>query len=61
MDHTILDAAVYEKYIAPTRRARTGNVGVELEFPILNLTGGPVDFAPVHRMAEALADRFDLS
>lgn len=58
MDEHALDQAIYQKYIAPTERLRTPAVGVELEFPIVNLDGGPVDFSTVHRMCEAFLARF---
>ena len=56
--NTALDQAVYEKYIAPTNRPRPPAVGVELEFPVVNLTGGPADHALIHRVTEAFVSRF---
>lgn len=61
MVNQALDRAVYEKYIAPTCRPKTQNVGIELEFPVVNLSGGAVDFALVHRMTEAFASHFGFS
>ena len=56
--NTALDQAVYQKYIAPTARPRTPAVGVELEFPVVNLTPGPVDFSLIHLVTEAFVTRF---
>ncbi len=57
--------AVCNKYIAPTERKAKPVVGVELEYPIVNLKGigltevtQPVDFEVVHNMAEAFVLRF---
>lgn len=55
---TALDQAIYEKYIAPTNRPRTPAVGVELEFPVVNLTEGPADFSLIHRVTDSFVSRF---
>ena len=37
--------AIYEKYIAPTKKNRPDYIGVEIEMPVVNLEGKPVDEA----------------
>ena len=63
-----LSEAIYDKYIRPTERPAKRLVGVELEYPIVNLTDAshdrilrPVDFDVVHRMAELFVVKFDFS
>ena len=40
-----LQEAIYQKYIAPTERTAGNYVGVELEFPLVNLSRRPVDIS----------------
>ena len=63
-DRELLEA-VCQKYIRPTEREAKPVVGVELEYPIVNLNGiglsevtQPVDFAVVQRLAEEFTVRF---
>jgi len=35
--------AIYEKYIAPTKKDRPDYIGVEIEMPVVNLNGKPVE------------------
>lgn len=53
--------AIYQKYIAPTKRRAEDYVGVEFELPIINLNKQAVNFELVHRLAEAFADAFCFS
>lgn len=50
--------AVYDKYIKPSERPGTHRAGVELEFPVYALSGGPVDFSVVHALTEAVDAEF---
>ena len=61
MKRNELDEAIYQKYIAPTRRERTRIVGVELEYPIVNLQNEPVDFSVVHQLTNRFTDTFRLT
>ena len=61
MRKTELDEAIFQKYILPTRRKRTDIVGVELEYPIVNLQEEPVDFSVVHHLTELFVARFHLA
>ncbi len=66
MDHAILDAAIYEKYIRPTQRTRKKYVGVEVEMPLVHLIPdgegareiAPVDFDLIHEMTSAFIAKF---
>lgn len=35
--------AIYDKYIVPTKKERTDYIGVEIEMPVVNKNGAPVD------------------
>lgn len=58
MKRAVLDEAIYNRYIAPTKRARTSLVGLEFELPIINRKKAPVDFDVVHRVTEAFIQKF---
>ena len=53
-----LDAAIYARYLVPTKRPRSRRIGVEFELPIVNCDHAPVDYAVVHRMTEAFVSHF---
>lgn len=55
---TALDEAIYERYIAPTKRRRTKLVGIEFELPIVNRKNAPVDFDVVHKVTDAFIRKF---
>ena len=50
--------AIYDKYIAPTKAVRKNYIGVEIEMPIVDLSGGVVDEAVVHKTAELFSEEF---
>ena len=50
--------AVFEKYILPTQKKRPDYIGVEIEMPVVNLTGAPVDEAISIRTAEIFSQHF---
>ncbi|MBR1741013.1 MAG: glutamylcysteine synthetase, partial [Lachnospiraceae bacterium] len=52
MTDDTLNEAIYERYIKPTKRKRTKSVGLEFEFPIVNITGKPVDFSVIHQLTD---------
>lgn len=58
MTTTQIDEALYQRYIVPTQRPRRRYVGVELEYPIVNLSGAPVDFQIVHQLTDLFVARF---
>ena len=50
--------AIYAKYIAPTQKIRPNYIGVEIEMPVVNLTGQPVDEVVSIKTAENFIDHF---
>lgn len=55
-----LEAAIYHKYILPCERKAGDFVGVELEFPIINMSRGPVDFDVVQGFGIEFANHFHM-
>ena len=51
--------AIYDKYIAPTKKERFDYIGVEIEMPVVNLRGQPVDEAVSIKAAERFIDHFN--
>ncbi len=58
MKQPAIDEAIYQKYIAPTRKKRGEYIGIEIEMPIINLAKKPVEEDLAHKMAEAFRKRF---
>lgn len=58
-NESVLNDAIYKKYIEPIKRKRRSCVGVEFELPIVNLTKHPVDFETVHKLTDAFVKHFD--
>ena len=64
----LIREALYNKYIRPTEKVSAHVVGIELEYPIVNLNSqtisaageitAPVDFDVVHRLAEDFTEKF---
>ena len=57
MDETIRKA-IYDKYIAPTKKERPDYIGVEIEMPVVNLSGKPVEEAVSLETAAAFIRHF---
>lgn len=60
MDENTVLQKLYEKYISPTKKKREKYMGVEIEIPIVNLNGEPVDFSIVHQLTESFAAEFKM-
>ena len=60
-DNGKLYNALDARFFAPLRRKRTRRIGVELEFPVWNLTpgGAATDFDAVHAATEEFLSRFN--
>lgn len=61
MKKTVLDEAIYNRYIVPTKREKTRLVGLEFELPIVNRKNEPVDFRVVHRVTDAFVCQFSFN
>lgn len=61
MKRTVLDEAIYERYIVPAKRARTKAAGLEFELPIVNRKKEPVDFEAVHKVTDAFIRQFSFN
>ena len=57
MKETIRNA-IYEKYIVPTKEERPDYIGVEIEMPVVDLGGGPVDEKVSINVAEKFTEHF---
>ena len=57
MNETIRKA-IYDKYIAPTTKERPDYIGVEIEMPVVNLSGQPVDETISIKTAESFIRQF---
>lgn len=49
---------LYEKYIAPTEKKRQSFIGVEIEMPVVNLSGLATDYAIAQTAAAAFCEKF---
>lgn len=58
MKESIVAKALYERYIAPTKKKRQKFVGIEIEMPIINLNGDAVDFSVIHKLTGVFAEHF---
>lgn len=58
MNRDGVKALLYEKYIGPTERKRQKAIGIEIEMPVVNLSGQAVDFSIARGAAEALYQAF---
>ena len=53
-----LNEALYNKYIAPTTKPRSTAIGIEIEMPVVNITGEAVDENIVIAAADAFREHF---
>ena len=51
--------AIYDKYIAPTKKERPDYIGVEIEMPVVNLNGQAVDESVSINTAESFIKHFN--
>lgn len=58
MDQEIIDRAIFDKYIKPTKADRSRNIGIEIEMPVVNLNKAPVEENVIFEMSEAFCGRF---
>ncbi|SFC47642.1 glutamate-cysteine ligase family protein [Ruminococcus albus] len=53
-----LDEALYNKYIAPTKKDRGASIGIEIEMPVVDISGKAVDEATVLSIADRFREHF---
>lgn len=58
MNSIALHEALYERYIAPTACRREGSIGIEIEMPVLNRSGQPVEEGVILSAADAFRAHF---
>ncbi len=56
-----LEGAIWQKYIAPTERKAQKTVGVEFEFPLLNLERKPVFLPAVQEVVKQFSEQFQFT
>lgn len=61
MERSVLEEAIYNRYIVPTRRKRTRLAGLEFELPIVNKEEAPVNFEVIHQVTDRFIDAFSFS
>lgn len=58
MNQEVIDKAIYDKYIEPTKEKRCRYIGVEIEMPVVNLNKEPVNEEIIFEMSGAFLKRF---
>ena len=58
MNQEIIDEAIYNKYIAPTKQKKDRYIGIEIEMPIVNLDKKAVDIEKVLEMSNKFQNTF---
>ncbi|MGN1116369.1 MAG: glutamylcysteine synthetase, partial [Candidatus Ornithomonoglobus sp.] len=58
MEQSVIDKAIYEKYITPTKSKTKRFIGIEIEMPVVNLNKAPVEEEVIFKMAAAFRERF---
>ena len=53
-----LDRAIYDKYIRPTEKKRDFSIGIEIEMPVVNLSGEPVEEEAVLEVSDVFRKHF---
>lgn len=59
MNQEVIDKAIYDKYIEPTKEKRSRCIGVEIEMPVVNLNKEPVNEEIIFEMSGAFLKRFE--
>lgn len=59
MNQEVIDKAIYDKYIEPTKEKRCRYIGVEIEMPVVNLNKEPVNEEIIFEMSGAFLKHFE--
>jgi len=58
MNAEIINRAIYEKYITPTKNKTRRLIGIEIELPVVNLEKKPVEEKVIFELSDAFCRRF---
>ena len=58
MNTNLLDEALYNKYISPTKKKRHSSIGIEIEMPVVRLSGEAADEAVIVAAADSFREHF---
>ncbi|MBR4554523.1 MAG: glutamylcysteine synthetase [Ruminococcus sp.] len=58
MNQERLNEAIYNKYIAPTEKQRSSSIGIEIELPVVDMSGRAVDEETVISTADSFREHF---
>lgn len=58
MERNAVKERLYGKYIRPTEQERAFYIGIEIEMPVVNLSGGAADFPAVWAVFSAFVERY---
>lgn len=58
MNQEVIDKAIYDKYIKPTKAERSRCIGIEIEMPVVNLNKAPVEESIIFEMSKTFRERF---
>lgn len=58
MRQSVIDNAIYEKYIVPTKTKSKKFIGIEIEMPVVNLGKKPVEESVIFEMSKAFCEHF---
>ena len=61
MDKKKLRECLYKKYITPTERTGEDYIGIEIEMPVVNLSGEATDFSVTQVQQGSLSSIINLS
>ncbi len=58
LDKNTINQALYDKYIAPTKKERSHSIGIEVEMPVVNLDGQAVEESVSLQVADTFRNHF---
>lgn len=58
MEQHIIDKAIYEKYILPTKSNSKRFIGIEIEMPVVNMNKEPVEETVIFALSKAFCEKF---
>ena len=58
MNKEELKEALYNRYIVPTTKKKENYIGIEIEMPVVNLTGRATDFDVTRSVTKEFCEEF---